>query len=163
MTKYFTKDGDDFVEVKQFTKEDIDAIADGTSWLTTRVEQAKERERNKYADYDDIKSKAEKVETLKSDYEEKLTSLNSQKSELEKQLQSAALEVDKVKIVNEYKLPSDLAEFVVGDNADELRKRAEKLAANITSGVTIDKHPKPESAESDSKKIASSLFGKASD
>lgn len=156
MAEYFTKDGDNFVEVsdKLHTQSEMDNV----------IEKRLERERNKFADYETIKEKASKVDSIASEYENKITAISSEKSELEKQLGSAKLETDKVKIVNEFKLSDELAEFVTGATPEEMRTRAEKLAKGVTGGkVTIPKTGKPEDKASDSKAIAGKLFGKKSD
>lgn len=157
MTKYFTKEGDDYTEVTDtlHTQSDVDEV------VKTRLE----RERGKFADYEDLKTKAGTVDTIKTEYEGKLNAASTAKTELEKQLSGAKLETDKVKIVNEFKLSDDLSEFVTGDTADEMRKRAEKLAKGIKpTGVEVDKKPKPtDGKNADSKALAGKLFGKKSD
>lgn len=154
MAKYFTKEGDDLKEVDAFSQTEVDEI------VTKRLD----RERGKFADYEDLKEKAGKVETVKAEYEGKLKAAGTEKTELEKQLGAAKLETDKVKIVNEFKLPDDLAEFVTGETADEMRKRAEKLSKGVKGGkLDIDKKPKPDGVKTDNKAIAGKLFGKKSD
>lgn len=155
MAKYFTKDGDDFKEVEAFSQDEVNDI----------VGKRVEREREKFSDYDDLKEKAASVETIKSEYETKLGSTKEKVGELEKELGKTKLEVDRVKIVNEFKLTDDLAEFVTGDTAEDMRKRAEKLAKGVKGGkINIDKKPKPgDEKKSDSKAIAGNLFGKSGD
>lgn len=151
MAKYFTKEGDDFkeVEVDLFTQEHVDKV------IKDRAERVA---RQQFGDYDDLKAKV-------GDYEEKLKSATEKATELEKQLGGAKLETEKVKIMTEFKLPDDMAEFVTGENADEMRTRAEKLANGVKSGkVPIKKEEKPKGdTASDSKAIAGKLFGKKSD
>jgi hypothetical protein len=155
MAKYFTKEGDDYKEVDAFSQPEVDEI------VTKRLD----RERGKFADYDELKEKAAKVETIKTEYEGKLKAAGTEKTELEKQLGSAKLETDKVKIVNEFKLSDDLAEFVTGNTADEMRQRAEKLSKGVKGGkLDLNKDPKPKDGEkTDSKAIAGKLFGGKSD
>lgn len=154
MAEYFTKEGDEFKKVDSFTEEQIDEIAGDVPWLTKRLDRARENERSKFADYDQLKSKATDLET-------KLTATSTEKDDLAKQLGQTKLEVDKVKIISEFKLGDDLAEFVVGENAEEMRKRAEKLANGIKpTGVHIDKKDKPDEKKSDAKRIAGDLFGR---
>lgn len=155
MTKYFTKSGDNYVEVSEtlLPQADVDSV----------VESRLERERKKFADYDDIKATAAKVGTIETEYKDKLKAIGDEKTDLEKQLGSAKLETEKVKIVNKYKLSDDLHEFVVGDSVEDMEKRAEKLSKGITGGVVVDKDPKPESKPSSSKQIAGKLFGSKSD
>lgn len=156
MTKLFTKNEDgQFEEVDAFLQPEVDNI----------VKSRLERDREKYADYDDLKEKAGKVDTLKSEYEDKLKGVSTEKSELEKKLAAANLETEKVKIVTKLKLPEHLHEFVTGETADEMLARAEKLSKGNGSGkVTIDKNDKPEGAgKTDSKKMAGKLFNRTPD
>lgn len=156
MAKYFTKDGDNYVEVSDplLPQADVDSI----------VEKRLERERGKFADYDTLKEQAGKVETIKTEYEDKLKAEAQAKSELEKQLGTAKLETEKVKIIHEFGLADELHEFVVGDSADVMRERAEKLSKGIKGGtIPIQKDPKPNEKPSDSKALAGKLFGKRSD
>lgn len=153
MPDYFTKDGENFVPVKDslHTQESVDRV----------VQDRLERERNKFKDYDDLKGK---VETVTKELADKSTAWESEKTDLNGKLKKATLEVDKVKIVSEFKLSDDLAEFVVGETPDEMRKRAEKLAKGVKGGtIVIDKEEKPADKGSGSKQIASKLFGKKSD
>lgn len=158
MTTYFTKDGDSFKEVTDplHTQSDVDQI------VTSRLD----RERGKFADYEDLKAKAGQVDTVTADFTEKLKAEQGKVENLTKDLGKAQLETEKVKIVNEFKLPDDVQEFVTGDSADEMRKRAEKLAKSIGGGkVNLDKKPKPnkDGKPSDNKELAGKLFGKPSD
>lgn len=152
MAKYFTKDGDNYVEVSEnlLTQNDVDGV----------VEKRLERERSKFADYDTLKENAGKVDSIKSEFETKLQAAETEKSELQKKLASANLETEKVKVIHEFKLSDELAEFVTGDTTDELRQRAEKLSKGVTGGtIKIDKDKKPDDKDTDSKQIAGKLFG----
>lgn len=161
MTKYFTKEGDDFKEVTDplHTQTELDEV------LKTRLE----RERGKFGDYDALKEKAGKVDSLNAEWETKQKAWQTEKSELEKQLGSSKLETEKVKVVHKFKLSDDLAEFVTGNTPEELAQKAEKLSKGIgTSGLNIDKKPKPngeggDKPTGDSKALAGKLFGKKSD
>lgn len=152
-TEYFTKDGDNYVKVEDalHTQEHVDQIV---------KERAERIARKEFGDYDELKEKAAKVDNIAKEYEGKIKAAEEGKTELEKQLGAAKLETDKVKIVHEYKLSDDLAEFVTGETADEMRERAEKLSKGLPGGkVTIDKNSKPEGKTSDTKKLAQGLFG----
>lgn len=153
MAEYFTKDGDEFKKVEDtlFTQSEID-----TNIIPSRLE----RERKKFADYDTLKEKAGKVDTIKSEYEGKLQEKDTALSDLNAKLGKAQLETDKVKIVHKFKLSDELAEFVTGETVEEMQQRAEKLSKGVTGGtIKIDKDEKPGEKTSDSKKIASKLFG----
>jgi len=156
MTEYFTKDGDDFKEVGDtlFTQSEID---------TNIIPKRLERERSKFADYDSIKEKAGKVDTITSEYTDKLAEKDVTIGDLTTQVQSANLATDKVKIVSEFKLSDELAEFVTGKDVEEMRTRAEKLSkANGSKGAPIVKDGKPaeDNKESGNKSIARNLFGR---
>jgi len=157
MAEYFTKDGDEFVKVEEtlLTQTEID---------TNIIPKRLERERSKFADYEQIKEKASKVDTIAKEFEDKLKEKDTKLSEFEKQLGQAKLETDKVKVIHEFKLSDELAEFVTGETPEEMRQRAEKLAKGITGGgIQINKQGKPDEKNSDSKVIASKLFGGKSD
>lgn len=156
MAEYFIKDGDDYKKVDEnlLSQTQVDDV----------IEKRLERERGKYADYDTLKEKAGKVDTIAKEYEDKIKSKETEVSELTKSLGSAKLETEKVKIVHEFKLSDELSEFVTGDTADDMRAKAEKLAKGVTGGkVTVSKSQKPGGKTSDSKELAKGLFGKKSD
>lgn len=151
-TEYFTKDGDEFKKVDEnlLTQADVDGV----------VEKRLERERAKYSDYDTLKEKAGKVDTITKEFETKLKEKDNVLSEKDKELGKTKLEVDKVKLIHEFKLSDELHEFVTGDTADEMRQRAEKLSKGIKGGsVKIDKDKKPDEKATDNKAIAGKLFG----
>lgn len=154
MAEYFYKDGDEYKKVDDtlLAQADVDKV----------VETRLERQKKQYADYDTLKEKAAKVDTINKDWETKLKEQADKTTTLEGELGKAKLETEKVKVIHEFKLSDELSEFVTGDTADELRERAEKLSKGIgVSGgkVVIKKDPKPGEKTTDSKKIAKSLFG----
>jgi hypothetical protein len=158
MTKYYTKEGDDFKEVAEplHTQSEVDDV------VTSRLD----RQKKQFADYDDLKEKAGKVDTITKELEGKVKKVGEEKADLEKQLGAAKLETSKVKIVSEFKLSDELAEFVTGDTEDDMRAKAEKLAKGVTGGgkVKVDKKEKPGGdGKADSKKLASQLFSPKSD
>lgn len=153
MTTYFTKDGDELIEVAEplHTQTDVDKIV---------KDRAERIARQQFGDYEDLKAKAGQVDTIKTDYETKLGEATSKATELEKALGSAKLETEKVKVIHEFKLPKELHEFVSGDTPEDLRAKAEKLSKGVTGGkVTVTKQPKPDSGKSDNKALAGKLFG----
>lgn len=154
MAEYFYKDGEDYKKVEDtlLPQADVDKV----------VETRLERQKKQYADYDTLKEKAGKVDSISKEWETKLKEAGDKHTALEGELGKAKLETEKVKVIHEFKLSDELSEFVTGDTADELRQRAEKLSKGIgTSGgkVIIKKDPKPGEKATDSAKIAKSLFG----
>ncbi len=157
MAKYFTKDGDEYKEVDDnlLTQADVDKV----------VESRLERQKKQFADYDEIKEKASKVDTISQEWQEKLKAEADARADLEKQLGNAKLETEKVKVIHEFKLSEDAIDFLNGETAEDIRKGAEKLSriAPGSGKVVIKKDGKPEDKSTDSKKIASKLFGKSDD
>lgn len=154
MAEYFYKDGEDYKKVDDtlLPQSEVDKV----------VESRLERQKKQFADYDTLKEKAGKVDTIAKEWETKLKEAGEKTTTLEGELGKAKLETEKVKVIHEFKLSDELSEFVTGDTADELRERAEKLSKGIgISGgkVVIKKDPKPGEKTTDSKTIAKSLFG----
>lgn len=152
MTEYFTKDGDDYVKVDEtlHTQADLDKVV---------KDRAERLARQQYADYDELKEKAGKVDTVTKEYEDKLKAKGDEVTTLQGDLKKAKLETTKSNLVREFKLSDEQAEFMEGDDEDALRKRAEKLS-KLTGGggVNIQKNKKPEGKATDSKALAGKLF-----
>jgi hypothetical protein len=154
MTTYFTKDGDDFKEVEGtlFTQEEFE----------TNIGPRLKREREKFKDYEALREKAAGIDTLKSEYEEKLAQKDVLVGELTTKVKAAELGTEKVKIASKYKLSEDALEFLDGDTVEALENKAEKLAKLAPGGsVTATKKGKPTEDKADgNKSIARNLFGR---
>lgn len=83
------------------------------------------REREKFADYDDLKALAQNTATA----EEKATEWQTKYEELAGEL----VEARRVNIASEFGVPADL---LVGTDVDAMRDHAEKIAALITASKT---------------------------
>jgi hypothetical protein len=156
MAEYFTKDGDEYKKVDEnlLTQADVDKV----------VETRLERQKKQYADYDDLKEKAGKVDTISKEFEEKLKGKDTEIETVKGELGTAKLETVKVKAIHEFKLSDDLSEFLNGADEDTIRTQAEKLSKGIPGGsVVVTKDGKPDEKTSDTKKVAQGLFGKKSD
>lgn len=156
MAEYFKKDGDKYVEVEEklLAQEDVDKV----------VETRLERQKKQFADYDDLKEKAGKVDTIKKELEDKLKEAGDAKSAVEKELEKAKLETVKVKAIHEFKLSEDLSEFLNGEDEETIRAQAEKLHKGIPGGaVKVTKTQKPGGKTTETKKVAQRLFGNKSD
>lgn len=152
MVQYYKKNEEgEFVEV-DLSQEDINQA----------VRERVDRVNRKYADYDDLKKQVESYSEKQRETEDKINGLLTDKANLEDALKVSKLETEKVRIVSEFKLSDDLAEFVTGDSAEEMRTRAEKLAHNMTAkAVDISKTDKPEAKKSDLATLADNLFGQS--
>lgn len=157
MAEYFKKDGDNYVPVedKLLPQEEVDKV----------VETRLERQKKQYADYDDLKEKAGKVDSIASEYEEKLKAKDTELSEAQKLVGSAKLETVKVKAIHQFKLSDELSEFLNGEDEKTILSQAEKLSKGVGgSQVVIDKNKKPEDKKnSDLKTVTQGIFGKKSD
>ena len=149
MTQYYKKNDDgEFVEA-ELDKEDINEA------VMRRID----RINAKYADYDELKKQiadsAEKQKTL----EDQIKSLSDEKEAISKELATAKLATDKVKIMSEFGIKEELADFIEGASVDEMRERAEKLSRNTNQSVSLKKPDKDEKEESQEVQLARSLFG----
>lgn len=152
MAEYFYKDGDEYKKVEDtlLAQAEVDKV----------VETRLERQKKQYAGFDELKEKAAKVDTIASEFNDKLKEKDTVIGTLSGEVKSAKLETEKVKIIHEFKLPDDASEFLTGETAEEIRERAEKLSKLPGGGkVVIKKDPKPGEKATDSAKIAKSLFG----
>jgi hypothetical protein len=150
MTQYYKKNEEgEFVEA-DLSQEDINQA----------VKDRVDRINRKYSDYEDLKKQIEDFSEKQKKDEERINELLTDKANLEDDLKVSKLETEKVKIVSEFKLSDDLAEFITGDTAEQMRERAEKLAHNTTqSTVDVQKIEKPEPKKSDMAELADKLFG----
>lgn len=150
MTQYYKKNEDgEFVEA-DLSQEDINQA----------VKERVDRVNRKYADYEDLKKQIENFSAKQNEDEERINSLLTEKANLEDEVKASKLEAEKVRIISEFKLNDDLAEFVTGDTVEEMRTRAEKLAHNATpQTIEVDKTEKPEVTKTDLSILADKLFG----
>lgn len=159
MAEYFTKDGDDYVKVE----ETLLAQSSVNGIVEKRLEQQK---RNEFADYDELKEKAAKVDTVSKEWEDKLKVAGEEKSAVETERDAAKLGIVKIKAQHQFKLSDDLSEFLTGTDEKTILSQAEKLSKGVPgSSVNIDKNGKPgdDKKTSDTKTVSQQLFGKKSD
>lgn len=150
MTQYYKKDDNDEFVAVDLSQEDINQA----------VRERVDRVNRKYADYDEVKKQNETLSAKQSDFENRINELLTDKANLEDELKNAKLATEKVRIVNEFKLNDELAEFVTGETADEMRTRAEKLAhSTAIKSIDVNKTEKPEPQKSSMQELADSVFG----
>lgn len=150
MSEYYIKNGEDYEKVNAFSQEDLDSL----------IDKRLGRERAKYADYNELKEQVEGFAAVKSDYETKLADAYKERDELANQLKQANLNTEKANILREFNIRDDLAEFITGADAAEMRERAEKLSrSTVGSAVELTKAPKPQPKRSDVEEIREGLFG----
>ena len=159
MTQYYTKNNDgeyNEVEGELLTEEQVGGI------VKSRAERIAKQE---YADYETFKTKASEADSLRADFEAKLAEANDKVTSLTNKLNDSETEIDKVKLMSEFKLSEDMGEFIIGDTAEERRRRAEKLAkATPQGGIEIQKTNSKKDEESGTNRdLARSLLGGSDD
>lgn len=149
MTQYYKKNDDgEFVEA-ELDKEDINEA------VMRRID----RINAKYADYDELKKQvADSAEKQKS-LEDQIKTLSEERDTLSKEVSTAKLAADKAKIMSEFGIKDELADFIDGASVDEMRERAEKLSRNTNQSVSLKKADKDEEEVSQEVQLARSLFG----
>ncbi|EGJ28190.1 capsid and scaffold protein [Streptococcus phage Javan425] len=139
-------------EFKNITsQEELDAI------VKARVA----REREKYNDYEELKTKVAEFETKEATYQSTIEGLKTEKNELSSQLESVngelnqtRLQTAKQRIATEYGLPLDLAERLQGDDEEGFKADAERLASYIKPSQPTPPLKSNEPAISDSKEAS---------
>lgn len=124
------------------TQEAFDAI------LKDRLERKERSIRKEYADYDAYRKKAEEYDKDVSKYSGQVDSLNAKIAELQGKI--GKYETDSVKkgIADEFGLPPELADRLVGSDEKELRADAKELAKHFKRSTPRPNHedaPNPNS------------------
>ena len=137
------------------TQEELDAI----------VKARLSREREKYADYDDLKKQLADFEARETTYQKTINDLKTRETELVSQVDSlngdlaqTKLQTAKQRIATEYGLPLDLAERLQGDDEDGFKADAEQLASYFTPKQPTPPMKSNEPVISDSKDLTMKKF-----
>lgn len=112
------------VETKTFTQEELDRI----------INERLERERKKYADYNDLKKAAEELQKIKESQMTEQEKLQAKLAEYErtmadKELELASLKAEqiKTKVLTEMGLPLSWSSRIFGTTEEEIKADAEEL------------------------------------
>ena len=109
-------------EPKSFTQEQVDQI----------VEKRLAKERGKYKDYDELKSKAMKLDEMENAGKSELDKLKESNAALRKQIDDAAAEKQHAEWVSEVAKDKGVpAELLRGSTEDELEAHADLLQAAL--------------------------------
>lgn len=114
------------------------------------IKKRLEREKSKFADYDNLTEKVKKLEadkvnledTIKKFKENEGTNLNKI-SELEKTVSSWEHKALKQKVAISHNLPFDLASRLVGDSEESLNEDAERLASLVNLSKSTTQYTQP--------------------
>ena len=111
------------------TQEELDAV----------IKARLSREREKYADYEDLKKQLADFEAKETTYQNTINDLKTRETELASQVESlngdltqTRLQTAKQRIATEYGLPLDLAERLQGEDEEGFKADAERLASYFT-------------------------------
>ena len=110
------------------TQEELDAV----------IKARLSREREKYADYEDLKKQLADFEAKETTYQNTINDLKTRETDLASQIETlngdltkTKLQTAKQRIATEYGLPLDFAERLKGDDEDGLKADAEQLAIHF--------------------------------
>ncbi|CQR25879.1 phage protein [Streptococcus varani] len=119
------------------------------------------REREKFSDYDQLKTKVADFEAKEANYQSTIESLKTEKTELSGQIDTLNGELKQTKVqslrqrmATEYGLPLDLADRLQGEDEDSLKADAESLSAVIKPPQPTPPAKSNEPTISDSKEVA---------
>lgn len=110
------------------TQEELDAI----------IQSRLSREREKYADYEDLKKQLADFEAKETTYQNTINDLKTRETDLTSQIESlngdltkTKLQTAKQRIATEYGLPLDLADRLQGEDEESFKADAERLASYL--------------------------------
>lgn len=147
------------------TQEQLDAlIGDRIARAEKKAQEAAAKE---FADYADLKKKAEAYEAQLADYgkklaeaEEKAKGHNAEVAELTAKIKDYETATVKARIAHEMGLPYELAPRLAGDNEEAIRADAETMAKFISKpAAPLRSYEEPigDSIEAAYKKLAASM------
>lgn len=110
-------------EAAESNESDFEAIT-SQEQLDRVLSKRLERERAKYADYDELKAKAAEAADSRTEVEK----LTDRIAQLEQERHQSALDAAKARAASEYGVPADL---LVGDDAEAIGSYAQRLAAYV--------------------------------
>lgn len=100
--------------------------------LNRIIDTRLKREREKYADYDDLKSKAEQFDLLSQSKQSDEQKTNERITALEKELASAKFDADRARIQAKYSIADDDASlFLTATDTEKLEAQAKALSDRI--------------------------------
>ncbi|CAN5837950.1 hypothetical protein BH24ACT5_BH24ACT5_04750 [soil metagenome] len=86
------------------------------------------KERAKYAGFDDLKAKADKLDDLEAKNKSELDKAQERAAAAERERDAARLEQLRYRIAAEFKI-TDVADAIAGNTEDEIKANAERLAS----------------------------------
>lgn len=106
---------------KTFTQADVDRV----------VSDRLRREREKFSDYDDVKSKASKLDEIEQANQSELEKANGKATELGDENASLKVENLRIKVALAKDVPADLIDRLRGETKEELEADADDLLKRV--------------------------------
>ena len=137
------------------TQEELDAV----------IKSRLSREREKYADYEDLKKQLADFEAKETTYQNTINDLKTRETDLASQIESlngdltkTKLQTAKQRIATEYGLPLDLADRLQGDDENGFKADAERFASYLAHKQPTPPMKSNEPVISDSKDLTMKKF-----
>lgn len=121
------------------------------------------REREKYADYDQLKSENNDLKTQLDSFKDAKQTYENQVNDLQNELKTFKTQKLKSDIASEFGIPRSMAERLQGEDEETLRNDAKAMAEYFTVSPSVPPLKSVEPADSDPEKdayhkLANSLF-----
>ncbi|WP_165043684.1 hypothetical protein [Adlercreutzia sp. ZJ138] len=138
---------------KTYTQEEHQRLLDAA------IKERLAREKKKFADYDELRAKAEKLDEIEDANKTDLQKATERIAELESQIAARKAADERAELVariaDEHKVPSDYRCFLTADDEDGLTEQAAKLAERFAEPSLNEGQPP---AETRTKKTKGQLF-----
>lgn len=110
-------------ENKTFTEDQVNDI----------VQKRLARERAKFADYDELKTKASQFDQLADSKKSETQKLQEQIDALNVSLKQKDLETARLRVVQKYSIPDEAVKFLQGEDSDSLEESGKELQKLLKS------------------------------
>lgn len=131
-----------------------------------RLKDRLARERSKFADYDDLKAKAAKLDEIEEANKSEIEKANDRATKAEKAAAEAAAEALRLRVATKHGITDsdDIALFLTGTDEDTLTKQAQRLGERTSGRKRKNNHvpnegTTPPVADDDERTAVRELFG----
>lgn len=105
------------------------------------------REKAKYADYNDLKSKASKYDELDAASKSELERANERAAQAERERDAIQSETLRLSVIARHQIPADYHEFIVGGSEEDLEAKAQKVLTLISNKTSDSPFPKADPSQ----------------
>lgn len=119
----------------QETVEEVGTDANGFEPITSQedldriIQKRLAREREKFADYDELSAAAARAKQVEADSQKLVAEATERADKAVAEADKARLERDRLSVAVEFGLPEEAREFLTATDLDGLKEQAEKLSA----------------------------------